>query len=236
MFYRWLLILCFMGCATAACNNAPPDLPPDQIVANAATRMNELTGFHFKIDRSGAPAYLDPDNTISFRLAEGDYVAPDRSQAVVRVIAPGLVTELSVISVGEIQWQTNLLTGQWEELPPNLGFNPTSLFDSEIGLQAILLSDLSNLQRVGNEKLEDGPNELLYVVTGESAGERLYDMSNTLIGPQPVTVKLWIAPETFELWRVVVTEPVAGEPEPSVWQVDFTNFGEIIEIVPPIEG
>ncbi len=230
-----LLIFVGLVLATAACSTpAPPDLPPDEIVQRSADRMNNLSGFHFRIDRTGAPAYLDPDNTFSFRSAEGDYVSPDRSRALVKVIAPGLVTQVSVVSVGEVQWQTNVLTGQWEELPPDQGFNPTSLFDDNIGLQAILLSDLSDLQLVGTENIEDGAAGLFYVVTGESAGERLFDMSNLLIGPESVQVKLWIAPETFELHRVLVTEPVPGETEPSVWQVDFSNFDEVVEVVPPV--
>ncbi len=223
-----------MSLLLAACASPEPeDLPPEEIVSRSAERMKALEGFHFIIDRTGGPAYVDPDNTIVFRRAEGYFVAPDRAQATVRVIAPGLVTEVGVIGVGAIQWETNLLTGQWQELPPNWGFNPAVLFDAEIGIQSVLAADLSDLTLVGTEELEEGPDQALYVVDGLAAGERIYEMSYQLIGPEQMQVRLWIAPESFELHRAIVTDPNTGQGEATIWQVDFSEFGTIVDIQPP---
>lgn len=225
-----LLLLVGLGCR----ETAVADLPPETIVQNAAERMNSLDGFRFLIVRDGAPAYVDPPvNQLIFRQAEGDFVAPDKAQALVRVLGLGLVTEVRVVTVAEIQWQTNPLTGQWEELPPDLGFNPAVLFDEQVGLQTVLAEDMFNLALVGIETLEDGPNGRFYHVRGELLGDRLFTMSGTLIGPQAVTADLWIAPESFELVRAIVTEPEAEEP--SIWQVDFSEFGEVVPISPPVE-
>ena len=84
-----------------------------------------------------------------------------------------------------------------------------------------------------NLRESGGPDQLLYHLTGDVAGDRLYEMSGTLIGPQDVTVEMWIAPETFELVRVLVTEPEPAAGEPSIWQVDFANFGDVVDIQPP---
>ena len=216
-----------------ACNRtaAPTDLPPQEIVARAAARMAGLPGFRFAIDRSGAPAFVDPDQTISFGGAVGDYVAPDRARATMRVILPGLVTELNVISIGAVQWETNVATGQWDELPPNWGFNPAVLFDQEVGLPTILAEDLTEVTLVGTETVEGVG---LYLLTGTVAGERPFRLSNGLIGPEPLEAQLWVAPETFELHRLVVTEATAGEAEPSVWQIEFSEFGRVVEIEPPV--
>lgn len=228
------ILLLLIASMTACRPEPPPDLPPAEIVQNAARQMEDQPGFHFLIERTGAPAYVDPPHdSIVFRLAEGDYTAPDRAQAVVRVIAPGLVTDVSVISIDEVQWQTNVLTGQWEELPPNWGFNPTVLFDADVGLQAVLRQDITDLQLAGVDKLPDGPDDLLYKVTGNMAGERLYEMSGRLIGPQVVTATLWIRPETFELVLAEVLEPEPDAGEPSVWRVLFSEFGKTTAISPP---
>jgi len=230
---RSLTILVLLIWLTNCRPPAPAAFTPAEIINQAAGRMNASSGFHFIIERTGGAAYLDPDQTLSFRRAEGDFAAPDRSRAIVRVIAPGLVTDVSVISIAAIQWQTNVLTGQWEQLPPDWGFNPAVLFDADVGLQAILTADLSDIVQAEPQKLDDGSELLLYAVSGNAAGERLYQMSGGLIGPEPVTVQLWIAPETFELHRVLLTEPARGADEPSIWQVDFSGFDQPMEIEPP---
>ncbi len=218
----------------AACGEPTPEpLPPEDIVSLSAERMIEMDGFHFIVDRTGLPAYLDPDDTISFRRAEGFYAAPDKGIAEVRVIAPGFITDVSVVSIEDIQWETNLLTNEWNQLPPNWGFNPTVLFDAEIGIQSILVSDMMNHVFVGHEKLDNGSKINLYVVEGDLAGDRMTQMSYGLIGPEQMRVKLWIAPETFELHRALITDPNQEGEESTVWQVDFKDFDRIVDIEPP---
>ena len=211
-----------------------PVLSPEEIVQQTADHLNQLGGFHFIVERTGAPAFVDPDGLIAFRRAEGDYVAPDKARAVVRVIVPGLVTEVSVISIGPVQWQTNVVTGEWEELPPNWGFNPAVLFDPEVGLPAILQNDLSELQLVATEPLDGVTSEDVYRLTAVVAGEAVYQMSGTLIGPDPVTAEFWVDPTTFDPLRIIVTEPVADSDEPSLWQVDFSQMGQTVTIEPPL--
>lgn len=231
---RRAMVLLFLGLLAACQEQNLPDLPAEDLVNKAAASMEALRGFHFVIERTGAPAYIDSRQTLSFRRAEGEYAAPDRARAVVRLILPGLVTDVSVVSVGAVQWETNPLSGQWVELPPDWGFNPAVLFREDVGLPAILATDLTNKVVATPERLENGPDMLLYKVTGLVAGERLYDMSGSLIGPEPVEVTMWIEPETFFMHRIVAVEPVVGSAEPSVWQVDFSQFGELFEIAPPI--
>ena len=69
-------LLAVIAIASSACrSNAPEMLPPEQIIQRTAGHMQNLPGFHFVIERNGAPAYLDISETIVFRRAEGDYVA-----------------------------------------------------------------------------------------------------------------------------------------------------------------
>jgi len=235
----WLLIL--VGLLTSACQEpaptpAPTPTPtPQDIIQQAVDRLTTTKGFHFGVDLSGAPAYLDATGTIAFRTAVGDFTAPDRAQAAVRAAAFGLITDVNVVSIGPDQWQTNILTKQWERLPPNFGFNPGALFDAANGLPAILTADLTNAAFNGREALEGGPNQELTIITGQVAGERLAAISGGLIGPQAVEVTLWIAPDTYELIRIVVNEPEPGSEEgASVWQIDFSNYDQDVAIEPPV--
>ena len=229
-------LVMFLVFATACNDPNLPDIPAEELVQLSAERLKDSEGFQFTIKRDGAPAFLDPGETLSFRRALGAYVAPDRALATVRVIGPGIITDVDVISVAEIQWQTNVVTNAWEELPPNWGFNPAVLFDDEIGIQAVLLADLSDIQLAEPENLaeSEGPDELLYSVTAVASGENVYQMSGYLIGPESVTMQLWIVPETFELARIVVREPEPDSEEgESIWQVDIFNYDELIDIQPP---
>jgi lipoprotein LprG len=233
---RLLLLLSLLLVITACQKPTLPEISADELVQLTAERMKASSGFQFTIERDGAPAFLDPGNTLSFRRARGAYVAPDRALATVRVIGPGIITDVDVISVGAIQWQTNVVTRAWEELPPNWGFNPAVLFDNDIGIQAVLLDDLSQVALAEPENLAEsaGPDELLYSITAVARGENIYQMSGYLIGPAPVEIQLWIAPETYELVRIVLREPEPDhEEQESIWQVDIYNYDELIDIQPP---
>jgi lipoprotein LprG len=229
-----LLLLVLLAALPAACRPSPePEISPETIVANAVTRLNEMAGFHFALETTGPAAYLDADGVLALRHIEGDFVAPDRVRAVVRVAVPGLVTEVRVIGIGEQQWQTNVLTGAWELLPPEWGFNPAVLFDETVGLPAILAQDLTDLAQAEPETVD---GQQLTVITAVITPDQLAAMSGGLMATDPTTpipVRLWIAPDSYELHRIVLTEPIAGSDEPRRWQVDFSQFDQTVTIEPP---
>ena len=232
-----LLLLGFLS-ACAAPTPAPP--PPEEIIAKAAERMKAVGSFRFAIDRDGAFAYLNPERTLAFARAEGDYVAPDQAQAKIRVIAPGIVAEVQMASRGERYWETDFINGEWQELPSGSGFNPASLFDPQGGFQDILRQDVRDLKLEGVEELDDLPGQPLYALSGALDGGRLYDLTYGLIGPAESRLHLWILPETYELLRILIDEPLpAGEigedGETSTrWQIDFWDFDQLDEI--PVPG
>ena len=221
-----------------ACSDPEPETPsPEEIVTQSADRMSSLPGFQFTIQNSGADVILDEASALALGQAAGYYSAPDKAQAEVNVLTPGFATSVNVISIGDTQWQTNPLTAQWAELPPQWGFNPAALFDAETGIQAILISSLSELELIGTEKIEEGPDIELYAISGNLEGSGLAELSQGLIGSGSMTVRLWIAPESYELHRAIITDPNIAGDEPIEWQVDFGQFGFAPDIKPPvIEG
>jgi hypothetical protein len=230
---RYLLILFMLLFLTACRAESTAELTPQEILTRSAQRMQELMGFQVSIDRSGASAFLDYNQTLSFSKLSGHYVAPDRVQATVRVIGPGIVVEVEVISIGSTQWQTNIITGQWEQLPEDWGFNPATLLEAEHGLPAILIADLSNLQVNQDAELDEMPGKKLYLLSGILAGETLYDLSNWLIGPDAMNAQIWIDPQTFDLHRAVLIEHAGDSDLERTWQIDFWDFDSTIDIQPP---
>jgi lipoprotein LprG len=232
LLWLFLLVVPLLACQQA---EPEPELSPEMIVAETAVRLGELSGFHFVMETSGPAAYLDATGTLALRRLEGDFVAPDRVRAVVRVAVPGLVTEVRVIRIGDQQWQTNVLTGAWEPLPPSDGLNPANLFNEATGLPAVLAQDLSEISLVGSETVD---GVVLEVITAVVAPQRLASMSSNLIAAQPtddpITIRLWLEPESRDLYRLLLTEPLPNADEPRIWQVDLSQFDQTVTIEPPI--
>jgi len=202
-------------------------------MARVVANMKALKGFSFVIARSGAPAYIDTGHTWSLSRVDGDYVSPDKATGNARIIGPGIVAAIKYISIGDQYWETNYLTGKWWGCPRAQCFNPAILFDPQNGIQPILESDLSDVQRLDNAQLEELPGKDLYSLTGKMKGERLYPVSWGMIGPNPVNVHLWVDPENFVVERIVMEDPGTDKPEPTVWTVDFLNFNNVVNIAPP---
>jgi hypothetical protein len=233
--YLWAALIGF-GVLLAGCGTSQfEQLPPSEIILRSADRMASLAGFEFLIERSGEPAFLDYEETISFRRAQGKFTSPDRVFTDVRVITPGLVTEVQLISVGNTQWETNLLTGEWQMSDPRYSFNPSLLFNPETGITVILSHELANPRRLEMEEIPEIPGKKLFVIEAVMQGESAYRMTFGMIDNEPLRVKLWIDPVTFDLYRVVLSDPAnPGDEQDTTWQIDFWSFGSTFEIEQPI--
>jgi hypothetical protein len=197
--------------------------------------MAALAGFEFIVDRSGAPAFLNPDETIAFRRAEGKYVNPNRVYTKVRVIAPGLVAEVELINIEGEQWETNLLTGEWQPSDVRYTFNPNLLFDPQRGIPYVLAGQLNNAAFSGIEEIPEVPGTQLYLVEAQLQGASAYQMTYGLIDNDPLEVKVWVEPKTFNVYRLVLIDPARnGEAEATVWQIDFWNFDNKFDIQKPV--
>jgi hypothetical protein len=218
----------------AACRATPTPPPPaTEILEQSAQAMSALRSAHFVIARAGAPAYVDATQLFVFRRAEGDFVAPDSARATVRVIGPALVTEVSVVAIGDQYWETNPLSGEWVNYS-GFGYNPASLFNADSGLAALMQNDLSDVSWVGLEELEDLPGERLFHLTASAPGQAVLAMTANLVGRGPVLFDWWIEPETYHVLRLRVTEPETDPADPTVWLIDFDRFDADLTIDPPL--
>ena len=57
-----------------------------------------------------------------------------------------------------------------------------------------------------------------------------------LIGPDVMDIKLWVDTQTFDLHRILITQEKEDEVEPTLWQIDFWDFDEVVEVLPPVTG
>jgi len=228
-----LILLVSLLCAS--CSGAPEDLPPEVIVDNSAVYMRALDGFAFRLQRTGAPVYVDPSGVISFREAEGIFVAPDKVQTTVKVIAPGIVAEVDVIGIGDLEWETNVFSGEWALVPPEYAFQPAVLFAPVGGIQQALEDYLYDIKLLGLDELEELPGLTLYHLQGVMDGANVHNLTVGMIDEQMLAIELWIQPGSFELHRALIFDPPnPGVEEGTTWQFDFWDFDRVIKIVPPV--
>jgi len=233
----WILTLFMLAFILAACGNNHTTIDdPQKLISLSTAKMRQLEGFQYQINRTGESAFLDYNETISFRKAEGFYVVPDRVTAKVRVITSLIVAEVNIISIGDKQWETNLVTGDWQSVPPEYAFQPQILLNPETGLQAILEEELYELTLTGLEEIEELPGKNLYHIHGLINGEHANNLTYGMIDNEVLDVQIWVDPESYVIHRIIVIDPMnEGDGEDTIWQIDFWNFDKVIEINPPLE-
>jgi len=227
-----ILILSLIAIITAACNaNTGPEITPAMILADGITHMTDLPGFEFSITQEGQVIYLDTDQVVELDSAVGHYVSPDQAITTVTITALGMLTEITVISLPDIQWASNPLSGQFQELPDDYLFKPTQYLDPTSGFFPSLRDGLADLVLVGEEELEEMPGLALTHLSGTVPGEVILEVSKGLIDIPSMQGDLWMDTATNEVHRVVLTD--ASAEAASFWTFDFWSFGETIEITAP---
>ncbi len=224
---KWLLLVTLL---LTACAPALPDLPPNDIVTRAGKAMLQVPTFHFKIEISGAPVYLNRATALQLRSAEGDFSRPDRMGVHLKVIAAVAAAELDMIAIGNEQYITNILTQQWEVLPPEFGFNPAVMFDQKVGLEQVLSGGIDAAKLVGVESID---NVNVYHVTGQLDGARVQGMSGGLISTGRVETEVWVDGSTFLPRKAIVIDSSTDPQKPTTWTLTFGSFGKSVNIVAP---
>jgi len=225
-----------------ACRSEPtpvatptPELAPLEIAKRAAEAMLAVDSLHFSIERQGALAYIDTGQLLAFKRAEGDFGLPDRMRAIVRVITAITPIDIGMVVLGDDQFATDPITGEWGRLPPEWGqFSLLTLFDPEWGLQGLLKAGIIDLRLVGSEEIE---GQRHYRLTGRASGERMNAMTLGFIGRGDVELEVWIGMKDFYVRRLRIVDPETDLNDPTTWKLEFSQLGEPIEIeAPPISS
>ncbi len=232
-----VLLTCFV--VLAACSQNSSNEPEedagermaediDVIIPAASAAVAEVTSVQFALVRSGAPAYIDPLETLSLLELEGRFVTPADADALLTVEVGGaLTTQLGAIALGSEAWLSNPITGRFEPLPESYGIDPSLFFDPKGGWKP-LLDDLEDPELVGLEELDDGP---AYHIRGTAPADRIQRVTANLVTGQDVLIDVWVDPVTALIDAVEFDTVLGGET--SSWALTLTGFGEPYEILPP---
>jgi lipoprotein LprG len=230
-----MLFVCSMfvvGCGSSSDNenSGEPNASVDDILAAASTRMAETQSLRFSLDVEGE-TFIDPAGSIQLVAARGELARPDKVAVdfQVRLFGTGTVT-IKMITVGESSWTTDLLTGDWTIAPPEFGYNPSVLYDNQQGLGPVM-GRLQNPALQGQENVEGRD---VFRVSGTASEATMGPLTSYTMTGEPVSLQLWIDSQTWDLIRVVVTEPESsGKDDPATWTMNLSNHDEQVSIEPP---
>jgi hypothetical protein len=202
-------------------------LTPEEIAKMSADKLNTLNSLHFIVDIKAGQVEINQG--ITFKKAEGDFSKPDKFRAMLKVSVA--VAQLDAETVGLEGQQYLLLKGlsnNWVALPPNIGFKPDVLFDSQKGVGAVV-TKIQNLQLVGTEPLNGTE---MYHLKGIVKGADISPLTAGTLGKNDVNFDVWTGKNDFLVRRVTFKE-ISTDVNASEWQLDFSKFNDPVTINRP---
>jgi LppX_LprAFG lipoprotein len=189
----WLLTVggALLSPLTAACSSSGSTPTTEAVTAEsvldtAADAMAGVDTVSFHLVRMGAPVYLDSGRSFAFEEGEGRVSnTASSADALVKVKALGIDTQVGAVSIDGELWLSNPLTGAWAPAPDSITFDPVTLFNPETGWTALLRDDLT-----GAQLIDDAENGQWHV-NGQAAGTRLAAITGGLVH-NDAPIDVWI--------------------------------------------
>jgi hypothetical protein len=206
---------------------ADPDATADEIVGAAADAMGAVTSVEFRLERRGAPVFIDEFQSIALDSMIGQFVVPGRAAAQLQVTVDGnLATKIGAVAVDDEVWMSNPVTGDFEPLPAGIDIDPARFFDPTGGWQP-LLANLEDVELIG---IEDRGGDR-YHVRGVAPAAEVANITVGLVNDQDVVVDLWIHPGTDLVTALEFSTTIDGAA--SQWVLELGRYGESFTIRPP---
>ena len=137
-------------------SNAVASLGPkptaQQLITVAQKNFRSVTAFHvvMKVENLGTA----PAGAIQIRSADGDVVMPDKVKAAANVLLSGQVVGIELVSIGDTQYITDPITGQWRVVKGVL--NASTLTNPDTGIIS-LASKLTSLSQPVDDVVNGTP-------------------------------------------------------------------------------
>jgi lipoprotein LprG len=213
----------------AGCGGDEPEESADQLLARAATTLDEASSLHFVLTSEGAPT-----TGTALVGGEGDVARPASFQGTLQVLAAGSALDLAVVSVdGTVHAQLPFTTGYTVVDPAQFGFgDPGALLDPDTGISQLL--DQAESAELGEERRVDG--EVVREVTAELPGDLVEQVLTSEDPSQPVQARFSVVIDSGELRRAELTGPFYTAGQDATFTIELSDFGADVEITAPPVG
>jgi hypothetical protein len=231
-----LLILLAAACSQASPNSTPaptktptitptPTPNPAEILSRAGDAILALKSVRFSLVREGDPVMLDETTGMAFSEATGDFLAPDRMRAEMKVTLFGNVMTAEIYWLPEGVYLVNPLTNQIMPMSAGTGLDGPAMFQAG-GMPAMLKTGVQNPQRMGTEEIE---GVAAIHIAGQADGAVLAPLTaGALQSGTLYPVDVWVDVSTDVPVRMHVAEP-----DGSGWLIDLFDINAEIDIQLP---
>lgn len=217
--------LLLTACTGQSAPTPTPTPTPAEMLDRSAQAMRSLSSAKFQLVREGAPAVLDPNTGFTLTEASGQYQAPDRVSATIKVSLLGNPLEIRMLWLPEGSYITNPLTQTFEQAPDDTGFDGAGIFAEE-GMPGLLEQSMQELVLVGEEAVEGRQTIHLQA---QADGEDLSSVTAGALATEAAyPVDIWLDKAEFFLVRIQINEPDGNR-----WLIDFYDFNIPNEIQAP---
>jgi lipoprotein LprG len=201
-------------------------LTASQIITKASDSLDTVNSFHFTLNQVGGGTPIG--SGIEMTKVEGDIVKPDRLKALISGTVSGIYLQIQMISIGDVTYMTNPLTGNFEVLP--VQFEVLSIFDPNNGITAIM-KGIASLTR-----LDDEPSGgvACYHISGVIDSEKLSSITGGAVQGVSINVELWIGQQDFLVRSIKLTGKITETEVPGIVRtLDLSMFNQPLTIELP---
>jgi len=207
------------------------DMAVADVLQHASDRLAETESMRFNLDVDGKTV-IDASGAMQLLGAKGVMARPNKVDVEFRIRALGAQTlSIRMITIGGDSWTTDIVTGKWIDAPDEFGYNPAVLYDNQNGLGPVM----GKLEDARVDGIETVDGRETYHVTGSASQGVIRPLTSGAMKGNPVGVQLWIDGETWDLLKIVVSEPDnSGNDDPATWTMTLSDHNKKVDIEPPV--
>lgn len=212
---------------TAVASTLGPKPTAQKLLKTVQKNFRSVTAFHvvMKVENLGTA----PDGAIQIRSADGDVLMPDKVKASANVLLSGQVVGVELVSIGDTQYITDPITGQWRVVKGVL--NASTLTDPNTGIVS-LASKLTSLSAPVDDVVNGIP---CWRITGQLDAQTLAFLTG---GGMPAGTMLHTSvcigkADGLPYQLSVTGEAATGDTAQTARTFSISSYNETINIVAP---